>query len=598
LRVNHDKFERVQEWLSYTRELAAWCFRNLKNDLRDNNIDGALSWATVMARIYSNECDPLVSQELEHILMSIGSKLPAFDWVRSKPGCERKRCLHVIDQPRPYGGLTAMLTRWISSDTGPHIHSVALVSPSPMAPALSDAVRRSGGEVLIADSDSPMLSRALWLRKQAFSNADYVVLHVDCWNVMVPVAFGVEGGPPVLLNNHAAHVFWLGASVVDLVLNCRGSDLEIEWTSRYRGIPRCTTLPIPLPTPVHDGNRFDTETRRKAREQLGIPGDAVVVLSVGREFKYKPIPNLNFPEAMLSILKSCPNAYFLAAGPTMDQFWAAVNEKVGGRIKLLGLQRDVSTCHAAADVYVESFPFGSTTALLEAGSYGIPCVLAPADCPPPFGTDGISVDYVLTRPTDVRDYVQSVVTLIESPAERERCGRSLATSILKTHTGSGWLKYLDSMLEQVPPVHSVYPAVEPESPPAEVTHYWARFMSYWTDYIGRFEGDPLEYAFGLATQYGLRPRIDRQLFRSCRNARRIRSAGGSPLIFYLVLSLIGPFLPTRFSALLFDKCLTILRANGRLRRIARRLVRLERARDDRTHFLCTDAGSAIPAQRV
>src|SRR5690606_12343399 len=44
------------------------------------------------------------------------------------------------------------------------------------------------------------------------------------------------------------------------------------------------------------------------------------------------------------------------------------------RIIALGERIDTAAYYQAADIYVDSFPFGSTTSLLEAGSCGVPLV--------------------------------------------------------------------------------------------------------------------------------------------------------------------------------------------------------------------------------
>jgi len=102
------------------------------------------------------------------------------------------------------------------------------------------------------------------------------------------LAFGVEGGPPVLMVNHSAHIFWAGSSIADLVINCRGSQLEESWTKVHRGIPRCATLPIPLPDSAATGIAVDDRKRDRAKERFGIPADAFVILTVGIHISIRP----------------------------------------------------------------------------------------------------------------------------------------------------------------------------------------------------------------------------------------------------------------------------------------------------------------------
>ena len=114
-----------------------------------------------------------------------------------------------------------------------------------------------------------------------------MVLHVDVSDVISATAFGADGGPPVMLVNHSAHIFWIGVSFADLVLNCRGSALETHWTRRYRGAERCATFPIPLVLAESASEASEAE-RPRVRDELGIAPDAVVILTIGASFKFLP----------------------------------------------------------------------------------------------------------------------------------------------------------------------------------------------------------------------------------------------------------------------------------------------------------------------
>jgi hypothetical protein len=514
--------------------------------------------------------DPLVSREIEESLLQIGATLPSYPWQRGKEGTP-KRFLHVLDQPRPYGGLTAMARRWIENDPGNHIHSVALLSSSDPAPeVLVTAVTQSGGRLHAADPAAPMLQRAAWLRKLACIQADCVVLHTDVWNAIVIVAFGMNGGPPVLLVNHAAHIFWLGASIVDVVLNCRGSAYETHWTVLHRGIPRCDTLPIPLPVPRR-ANQFDPNVKPKAKIAIGLDPDCIAILTVGDSFKYRPMPGLNFLETSRSILERCPEATLIVVGTTENADWSALARDLNNRVKVIGRQFDLRIYHDAADLYIEGFPFGSTTAFLEATNEGIAGVLAPADCPPPFGTDDISLDDVLLRPASLKAYVSEVVDLIRNPAKRERRAAVVAESVTKHHAGTGWQQHLTRVVANMPAEHRIYPLGTPEPPPKKLSLYWASFSSTWADFIGRHKGDPLEYVFRFALQLGLKPHVDEPVQQACLRAKPFRDQDGAPLAMYYAVSILSRLLPKRATEYLFSKFLLALRANGRLRRELRSL---------------------------
>ena len=84
--------------------------------------------------------------------------------------------------------------------------------------------------------------------------------------------------------------------------------------------------------------------------------------------------DLDFVDVATSVLKRVPNAVVLAVGVRPDERWEAAAAKVGNRLRAVGIRDDVERFHEIADLYVEGFPLGSTTALLEAGLAGIPLV--------------------------------------------------------------------------------------------------------------------------------------------------------------------------------------------------------------------------------
>ncbi|MDO7204857.1 hypothetical protein Q5M85_12610 [Paraclostridium bifermentans] len=58
------------------------------------------------------------------------------------------------------------------------------------------------------------------------------------------IAFGVEGGPPIVYMNHADHCFWIGSSIVDICVDISKYGQLV--TKNRRGIDKSILLPIPL----------------------------------------------------------------------------------------------------------------------------------------------------------------------------------------------------------------------------------------------------------------------------------------------------------------------------------------------------------------
>lgn len=370
-------------------------------------------------------------------------------------------------------------------------------------PRLVEATRATGGAVNALAPDTPLMERAIRLREEAWKHADRVVLHVHPWSVIPVVALGAPGGPPVMLLNHLSQKFWLGGSVSDLVLNLR--DSALEWSLAYRGITRNAMLPIPI-SPRVGGRESSTtnETRQAARHMLGMPSEATVLLTIGNAYKYRPLPGLDFLDAAAAILRTCPQAYVVAVGPREDARWRSLRESTGQRLLAVGPQHDLASFHEAADIYLEGFPVGSLTALLEVGLLGLPCVRAPRNVPPPFAADGIALSGV-RQPVDVADYVRAAIALVQNEGERRLQGSALAQAIEAHHTQARWPDYVQNAESALPERHRVYSlaGATPLSP-------HLRDLSVALSTLGHSE-DTLSFTVRAAFELGLRVRVDASL---------------------------------------------------------------------------------------
>ena len=125
----------------------------------------------------------------------------------------------------------------------------------------------------------------------------------------------------------------------------------------------------------------------------------------------------------------------------------------------VGYQDSALFCRAA-DLYLEGFPAGSLTALLEAGEAGLACVRAPREVVPPFSSDGLGLDEV-KQPRDVEDYVRTAVGLAQDANARVELGKKLQHAIRSHHCGEGWLGRLREVKGLIPERHSVYPDFRP-----------------------------------------------------------------------------------------------------------------------------------------
>lgn len=505
-----DNTSPLSEWRRKRQAVFEWMLRNARHSRRQGREERAAEWLTIAGRVaHRYGCGVLVSVEMERELFELAHTLGSSGLqVRNRAG-DGNKWVHVMTEAMTVGGHTALVRRWIANDTGKRRHSLVLTQQDDCSVnELVDAVQCSGGEVVCLGSGESYGERARRLREYVRREADVVVLHIHPWDVIPSMALGLPGGPPVLLLNHADHTFWIGAGIADAVLSIRHSGADVA--RHYRGVERNLLLPIPLPPPGSDDASGQTPGVLDIRTRLGIPPEAIVILTVGSAYKYTPFDAIDFPAAIRQVLERSHEAHIVAVGPDPDaDEWRTLREFYGERVHVVGPQDDPFPYYRAADVYVEGFPFGSLTALLEAGAEGLPCIRAPKVCPLPFVSDDPALDE--GRPENVAAYVESIRALVASPERRMREGRKMAASVSTVHMPVGWKKSLDRMISRLDQIAHA-PRLLPEQPrmPKLLDDYWTRFLR------GRHTDDPLAYALQQAARKGLRTRPDWRLWREGR----------------------------------------------------------------------------------
>lgn len=549
----------VELQLDYAAAIADWFLDLGDAHFRRSEYEQGLRYNQLAGSILCRQSRDLASARIEANLLKAAHVLPEqAEATIEVPGDASKKetCLHVLSEAMTNGGHTAMAMRWMSNDLSGRTHSVALLCQKlPLPEDLARSVRERGGEIHISNPNDPILSKAAWLRQLSRRTADHVVLHIDVSDVICGVAFGVTGGPPVLLVNHAAHIFWTGVSTTDLVVNCRGSALEEHWTRFHRGARRCATVTIPLVAPEKVD---EAQSRKQARERLEIPADVVLILTVGASYKFLPAKQLDFVRTCEDILEAIPGAIIVAVGPENDSRWSAASERTRFRLRAIGNQprSQVASYQQAADIHIEGFPFGSTTALLEAGLRGLPVVLAPAQCPPPFGSDGVALDDTLERPDSLEAYKARIVELSKSPALRAACGEKIRASVTRHHTGAGWRRYLKDAIDALPAEHSIDSEITPVQTPYTFYDYWWTVRGTWS--FG-YEAT-LEMAVADALYLSLRPRLTPRVIQACKNVRLLRRSRAIPWpILLLLCNFLLPLLPPTLARRIFSGLASLFR---------------------------------------
>ena len=359
----------------------------------------------------------------------------------------RRRVMHVVTRAHAAGGHSRLVTRWIESD-GSASSSVVLTQPGDgLAPAeLVAAVERSGGVVHRLAGGA--IERALELRSLAHGS-DMLVLSIHENDVTPSLAFaGVADRPPIVTINHAEHVFWVGASLADVVVNLRpaSADLAIQ----RRGVPasRCVDAPLPV------ARRSRRSTTSEARNAMGIAQGSKVLLTVGWRYKFTPFAGDDIMASLGPILEE-PDVHLVAVGPRDDDpLWSAARERYGGRVHAVGRQDDIQLFLDGADVFIDTYPIASLTAMLEAAMLGLPVVgLVPrsAGWPRVLREDDPALAEEIFD--DVDAYRRRIRALLRDPAEWTASSSSVQSRVDRMHGADAWTSAIgavEAALERAP----------------------------------------------------------------------------------------------------------------------------------------------------
>lgn len=404
--------------------------------------EDALLRCVETAALYASGHHPgrLFDGTIENIALEIGKHLDRNTVAEARAYLRQRRLrqgrsdtyrvFHVSPGMWQIGGHTRTLRNWITLDQESR-HSVLLtqtVDPALVA-GIEEDLRRGGGELIVLPGRMGVLAKAQVLRAIAQSSADLIVLHHSCNDVVPVVAFATRDLPPVVFVNDCDHAFWLGSSVADLIVNQR--EAGARWSTARRAPAINTVLPIPLAEPEPGAGR------EEARRLLGIPPDRLVLLTVGRGIKYRPTASHDFLKTLHKVLCRAPGSHLYVVGLSEGEAREWQLDWRHPEIHLCGAIPDPSIHRAAADLYLESMPFGSATALLEAGHAGLPVVLPFAPTCELLVTNH-GLEDLLSNPPTEEEYIGRAQFLLSNAQERRRLGESLRNRICSRHTGEGW----------------------------------------------------------------------------------------------------------------------------------------------------------------
>lgn len=392
-----------------------------------------------------NVCGCFNSEEIENSLLNISQR----HTVELPQKYNDNSVLHVFTACWITGGHTQVARRWIENSPSNQKHSMVFISqPNPETDTphlLKKAVIEKNGELIYLDNSKSFIEKALELRQLA-SKYEKIVLHVHMDDIVPILAFGtLNFKRPITYFNHGDHLFWLGVSISDLVVNFRTSSSRVN--EKFRNIEKNYVLPLPIDEITQNSDSVTAVDSIK--KELGFSKDDKVILTMAAGYKYKPFENYDFTNVISQILSKNKDTVFLAIGPSLDEkCWKKLSKKFPNRVKILGfISNDkVDKYLKIADLAIDSFPFSSFVALMDIAKYNIPCLslktpLNEIDC---FEEARISCE-------TQRELASKVNYLLISNESS-----TLYPVLEENHIGEGFQKHLNRLYINFPTQHQIY----------------------------------------------------------------------------------------------------------------------------------------------
>lgn len=437
IKKNKSKFEKLLKFLSKNKNL----------DEKLVLAKQALTFATY------NNCGYFESNILENFYCDLAKTI---DNKAKFSEFEKNNILHVMTLSCKVGGHTRVVEKWINLAPCYQKHSVALLDQTCKIPQkLKENIKNKNGELYIFNKDDDIFQKAIKLRELA-SKFEYVVLHIHMDDPTALVAFGSEEFKrPILFFNHADHLFWVGKSISDIILDFRTIK---SITKTRRNIKNPYFLGIP---PETEAKYIETYDKNEARKKLNLPLDKKIILTVGSNFKYTPFKNKSFIDYVTKILEKEKDAILYAIGPSLnDEMWKIANEKTNGRIIPLGTinyGEEYFNYIKSSDLILDSWPMSGGTVVMDSISLAKPILSLDNEIG--------QLDYILKSKSFAKnedEFIEKAILILNDSNIANEYILDLKNNYIKENDPKLWQERLKKLEEIIPCKHSIKRNQRPE----------------------------------------------------------------------------------------------------------------------------------------
>jgi hypothetical protein len=302
------------------------------------------------------------SYRLENLVLKIGKETVTGNPERATREKAGRRILHVATELYELGGHTPLLLKWIQRDQSSE-HRIFLTRQSIVDIPLKNFERHHiHPDCIIGSTETlePLCAVATRLLEAA-AGYDEVVLHIHPDDVVPLLAFAKFKPCPVFLMNHADHCFWLGASIIDGIIQLRKGSIALDNKRRQlRDIPQFV-----LGIPVDSGRNISMKPNEVISKYAIPESSGMRLLTTSTHLKLEPFIGYNYFDAIIPVLERHPDSVLLIVGVEPQNELALTYAHP--QIKYLGplFPEQLMEVESVIDLYIETIPFSSFTALLQ-----------------------------------------------------------------------------------------------------------------------------------------------------------------------------------------------------------------------------------------
>lgn len=389
------------------------------------------------------------SSVLEEAFLDIAKK---YDLNSYDISYQKNSFLHVMTQAYNAGGHTRVVERWITQSPVTDKQSIVLLKqgdvPYPTE-NLQKITEEHNGELILFDEGETDIERFLHLRRLGLEY-EYIVLHTHMDDPTALMAFGTNKFTrPVILFNHADHMFWLGLSIADIIADIRTT------TSISKTCRRANNLfMLGIPADSNSPNEIVSCDTYELKNNLHIPINSKVIVTSGSAHKYMEFNGVSLSKLLVKIVNSIENIYCIVIGPDKsEKQWRNAYEVSNGKVDAIGSigyangYLDHINC---ADVVVDSWPMGGGTALIDAISLNKPILSLKS----PQG----QLDYIVNSEgycDDENIFIEKLITIINDEKYAKNLKSKIEAGFIQDHSLSAWSHKLQKLIELTPKEHRI-----------------------------------------------------------------------------------------------------------------------------------------------